>query len=73
MHELFYPDTRVWNSGLLERCFLPWEVEMIKQIYVHEGAGDDVLVWPLTPNGNYSVRSVYRMLGAKGIKENSLG
>ena len=60
----------MWDPGLLERCFLPWKVEMIKHIYVHEGAGNDVLVWPLTPNGNYSVRSVYRMLAAEGINQN---
>ena len=43
---------------------------MIKQIYVHEVGGDDVLVWPLTPDGNYSVRSVYRMLTVEGINQN---
>ena len=42
MHELFYPDTRVWDPGLLDRCFLPWEAEMIKRIYVHDGDGGDV-------------------------------
>ena len=70
MHELFYPDTRVREPGLLERCFLPWEAEMIKRIYVHERGGDNVLLWPLTSNGNYSVRSAYRMLAAEGINQN---
>ena len=43
---------------------------MIKQIYVYDGDGDDVLVWPLTPDGNYTV-SAYRMLAAEGISQNS--
>ena len=42
---------------------------MIKRIYVHDGDGDDVLVWPLTPDGNYTVRSAYRMLAAEGISQ----
>ncbi|XP_050290307.1 uncharacterized protein LOC126728544 [Quercus robur] len=43
---------------------------MIKQIYVHEAGGDNVRVWPLTPDGNYSVRSAYRMLAADGNNQN---
>ena len=70
VHELFYLDTRVWDPSLLERCFLPWEAEMIKRIYVHDGDGEDVLLWPLTPDGNYSVRSAYRMLAVEGISQN---
>ena len=44
---------------------------MIKRIYVHDGDGEDVLVWPLSPNGDYTVRSAYRMLAAKGFSQNS--
>ena len=60
--DLFYPGTRIWDLGLLERTFLSWEVEMIKVILVSEGQVEDLLTWPLAPNGNYSVRSAYRML-----------
>ena len=70
VHGLFYPHTRVWDLGLLERWFLPWEAEMIKHIHVFEAGGDDMLVWPLTPDGNYSVISAYRMLATKSNSQN---
>ena len=46
----------------MESIFLPWEAEMIQWIPVSEGYVEDLLIWPLTPDGNYSVRSTYRML-----------
>ena len=60
--DLFYPGTRIWDPGLLERTFLPWDTEMIKVIPVSEGRVADLLNWPLTLDGNYSVKSAYRML-----------
>ena len=60
--DLFYPGTRIWDPGLLERTFLPWEAELIKFIYVSIGRVEDLLIWPLTLDGNYSVRSAYYML-----------
>ena len=35
---------------------------MIQWIPVSEGYVEDLLIWPLTSNGNYSVQSAYRML-----------
>lgn len=35
--DLFYPNTRIWNPGKLERCFLPWEAELVGRIPVSEG------------------------------------
>ncbi|KAK9991527.1 hypothetical protein SO802_026512 [Lithocarpus litseifolius] len=60
--ELFYPNSRVWDPGKLAACFLPWEAEKVKGIYVGEDDVEDVLIWPLSSSGNYSVRSAYRML-----------
>ena len=59
---LFYPGTRIWDLRLLERMFVPWEVELIKLILVSEGCVEDLLIWPLTLDENYSVQSAYRML-----------
>ena len=60
--ELFFADRRIWDPGLVESIFLPWEAEMIQRILVSEGYVEDLLIWPLTPDGNYSVQSAYRML-----------
>ncbi|KAK7845966.1 hypothetical protein CFP56_008599 [Quercus suber] len=53
---------RVWDPGLVDEVFLPWEAELIKRIPVSEGWVEDLLIWPLTPTGDYSVQSAYRML-----------
>ena len=60
--DLFYPGTRIWDPRLLERTFVPWEAELIKNILVSKGWSEDLLIWLLTPNGHYSVRSAYHML-----------
>ena len=41
---------------------MPWEAELIKNIPVSKGWSEDLLIWSLTPNGHYSVRSAYHML-----------
>ena len=60
--ELFYPNSRVWDSGKLATCFLPWEAKKVGGIYVGEDEAEDVLIWPLSSSRSYSVRSAYRML-----------
>ena len=46
----------------MESIFLLWEAKMIQRIPVSEGYAEDLLIWPLNLDGNYSVQSVYRML-----------
>ena len=68
--ELLVPNSGRWNSDLLERNFMPWEAEEIKRIHVCALGQNDAYIWPLTPDGNYSVRSAYRMLAmAKSSSE----
>ena len=62
VYDLFYPNTRIWDPGKLEGCFLPWEAELRGRIPVSEGWDEDILIWPLTSDGEYSVWSAYRML-----------
>ena len=35
---------------------------MVRRIQVYEEGVEDTLIWPLTNDGEYSVRSAYRML-----------
>ena len=48
----------------LEECFLPWEAEMVARIPLYDDWDKDILIWPLTLDGEYSVHSAYRMLVA---------
>ena len=68
--DLFFEDRRVWDSGLVERIFWPWEAETILRILVYEGSVTDKLIWPLTPNGDFSIRSAYRMLESTARSSN---
>ena len=37
--DLFYPNTRIWDLGKLEVCFLPLEAELVGKILVNEDFG----------------------------------
>ena len=53
--DLSYPNTRIWDLGKLERCFLPWEAELVGRSPINEGWDEDILIWPFTSNGKYSL------------------
>ena len=63
--DLFYPNSKIWNPGLIQHIFYPWEVEKILKIQVSEVSTEDMLVWPLSSNGDYSVKSAYRLLATE--------
>ena len=60
-----------WNVNLLKEIFLPRDVEVIQQIPLSFRKPRDKLIWTGTPNGKFSVRSVYRLL--LGETSSSLG
>lgn len=60
--DLFFLDTRVWDPGRLASCLLPWEADLVIRIQVCEKGADDILIWPLANDVDYSVRSAYCML-----------
>ena len=62
--DLFHPGTRIWDLGRLAACFLPWEAEMVARIPLCEDWNEDILIWPLTSDGEYRVHSAYRMLAS---------
>ena len=59
--DLFLPNSKVWNEDLINTMFYPWEASVINSTILSEGEENDILVWPLTPDGQYLVRTAYRM------------
>ena len=52
---------------LLNNIFYPWEAEEISRIHVSPHCRTDVYVWPLTSNGDYFVKSAYKMLALEAV------
>ena len=65
VNDLFIPGTKAWNKELIEQNFLPWEAERIQSIPVSHFPMDDMLIWPLTTDGNYSIKSAYQLLSSE--------
>ena len=54
--------TKRWRTEIIDHVFNEQEAETIKNIPLCSINQMDVLVWPFTPSGNYSVKSGYRFL-----------
>nr|XP_023888394.1 uncharacterized protein LOC112000487 [Quercus suber] len=65
--DLLLHNPRQWNLDLIDNVFYPWEVDVIKGIYVSEDSTEDNLIWPLTPSGDYFVKSAYKMLSSANL------
>lgn len=46
----------------IDKNFFPSEANCIKSIPVSFQASEDLLIWPFSPDGSYTVRSAYRLL-----------
>ena len=68
--DLFLPNSKVWNEDLINTMFYPWEASVINSTILSEGEENDTLVWPLTPDGLYSVRTAYRVQENGAFQEN---
>ena len=62
MEVLINQATRCWRREVIDHCFNAIEAEVIKTIPLSTHAQRDSLVWPFTPNGQYTVNSGYRFL-----------
>ena len=62
VRDMFLPGSRIWNEELIDQSFYLWEVEIIKRILVSKYATANALIWPMSSNGEYRVRSAYRLL-----------
>ena len=59
---LIDPATKKWDLSMLNGLFTTQEVELISSIPLCPNAVEDVVVWPFTPSGNYTVKSGTRFL-----------
>ena len=56
------PATGSWKSEVPEKYLLEFEVEAVKSIHLCRTQQQDKLIWPLNPNGAYSLKSGYKFL-----------
>jgi ribonuclease HI len=59
---LIHASTASWNSTLIDQVFFPPDAERIKSLVLSNRDVVDKLIWGGERNGQYSVRSAYRML-----------
>ena len=59
--EVIDPELASWKDGALDAVFLPYEAKLIKSIPISLQLPNDKLIWALSSNGVFSVRSAYRL------------
>lgn len=57
--DLFLPGSKNWNEALIDHNFYPWEAELIKTVTVSQYVAVDALIWPLSSDGEYTIKSAY--------------
>ncbi|RLN34247.1 hypothetical protein C2845_PM03G26600 [Panicum miliaceum] len=60
--ELFMPETRQWNVHLVPDSFSALDAEEILKLKTGVRMNEDLTAWAFERNGQYSVRSCYRLL-----------
>jgi ribonuclease HI len=68
---LFIPNTKIWDRNLINRIFHQFEADQILQIPTNGSFSQDEFTWPLTKDGNYTVKSGYQAI--QDWKEGSRG
>ena len=58
--DLWIPGRKQWNASLINSLFTPQTANVILQTPIVYIAGQDTLVWTLTPAGDWSSKSSYR-------------
>ena len=53
---------KIWKADLVDGVFYDFEATIIKNIPLCRSIQNDILIWPFTPDGNYTVKSGYRFL-----------
>ena len=65
---LINPITRSWRVSMIDRVFLPREVEVIKFIPLSNRTVQDIQTWAYTNTGEYSVKSAYKMIQTQQLR-----
>uniref|UniRef100_A0A7N2L8B5 Reverse transcriptase zinc-binding domain-containing protein n=1 Tax=Quercus lobata TaxID=97700 RepID=A0A7N2L8B5_QUELO len=60
--DLFEENSGWWNGVLIDQYFSPFEAQKIKSIPVCITPQEDILIWPKTRDGKYSVKTGYQLL-----------
>jgi len=56
------PDSREWNVESLENCVAPFLIQKILAIPICRTNQDDILFWPRSKDGSYTVKTGYQLL-----------
>nr|POF23231.1 hypothetical protein CFP56_78738 [Quercus suber] len=62
--DLIDDNTGCWNGMILDTYFLPFEAQKIRSIPICFTPQEDILIWPKSKDGMYSVKSGYQLLCA---------
>ena len=62
---------RIWKDDILEHSFYEFEANLIRKIPLCKSQQQDVLIWPFTPDGDYSVKSGYKFLQNEVLQQQS--
>lgn len=57
--ELINKNEACWETEVVTTLFLPHEADVIRSIPISVHLLEDKLIWALSPNGSFSVRSAY--------------
>ena len=67
--DLLDDSTGWWNGMSLDTCFLPFKAQRIMSILICFTPQEDILIWPNSKDGMYSVKSGYQLLCAMETSE----
>ncbi|XP_074287839.1 putative mitochondrial protein AtMg00310 [Silene latifolia] len=67
--ELLVHGEHRWDDAKISELFLPFEAERIRSIRLGDGGDVDSWVWDHTRDGEYSVKTGYRLLVEDGASE----
>ena len=69
--ELIDSMNRTWRVEVIDKMFYEFEAAIIKNIPLCRTIQDDVLIWPLNPDAEYSVKSEYRFLQEETLRRHA--